>query len=136
MERNDSNQRPPYPKDQEGCPRPAWAPTGVSTPAQGRPSGSSTPGFRGLDSQPNQTAAGGVLEELEIVRSRERQLMALLCCDDPEKIIHQVRNLQNNVALLSELLKRLRADPGRGSCVPANRDPGASPSDPASPGKN
>jgi hypothetical protein len=45
-------------------------------------------------------------EELRVLRQRERDVMALLNCSSPQRILHDIRNLLNEVQLLRYLAEK------------------------------
>jgi len=47
--------------------------------------------------------------ELELLRDRERQIAELLNCNSPDRILHDLRNLLNEVQLLRILAEQSNA---------------------------
>ena len=53
------------------------------------------------------TGASGGVDELERLRVREREIMELLGTASPDRIMHDLRNVLNEVQLLRALAERM-----------------------------
>lgn len=66
---------------------------------------SATPGDASFHGDPDVTP---LLAEIEMLKARERQIMELINCAAPDRIIHDLRNLMNEMQLLRILAKEMQ----------------------------